>query len=138
MPSKKQLDAQDPTWNLGTLPTTEINFGWEFVWHCHLLGHEEKNIMRPMALAVAPEAPSRLTAVWSNPNMDLSWTDNLLNTNGFTLQRAENCSFTTGVVPRTLVKVTAYTDTTAVATGLTTTGYLPPPQSEALSSAIRR
>ncbi len=24
------------------------NFGWEYVWHCHLLGHEENDMMRPV------------------------------------------------------------------------------------------
>ena len=23
------------------------NFGWEYVWHCHMLGHEENDMMRP-------------------------------------------------------------------------------------------
>ena len=26
------------------------NFGWEYVWHCHLLSHEEMDMMRPMVL----------------------------------------------------------------------------------------
>jgi len=26
------------------------NFGHEFVWHCHLLGHEENDMMRPLVL----------------------------------------------------------------------------------------
>jgi FtsP/CotA-like multicopper oxidase with cupredoxin domain len=26
------------------------NFGWEYVWHCHLLGHEENDMMRPIVL----------------------------------------------------------------------------------------
>ncbi len=40
-----------------------VNFGWEYVWHCHLLGHEEFDMMRPMAVAKAPVAPSSLTIV---------------------------------------------------------------------------
>ena len=24
------------------------NFGWEYVWHCHILGHEENDMMRPI------------------------------------------------------------------------------------------
>jgi FtsP/CotA-like multicopper oxidase with cupredoxin domain len=27
---------------------TMTNYGWEYVWHCHLLGHEENDMMRPM------------------------------------------------------------------------------------------
>jgi FtsP/CotA-like multicopper oxidase with cupredoxin domain len=34
------------------LPVTTTNvltdFGWEYVWHCHLLGHEENDMMRPI------------------------------------------------------------------------------------------
>ncbi|MCX5883754.1 MAG: multicopper oxidase domain-containing protein, partial [Deltaproteobacteria bacterium] len=34
------------------LPVTTVNqmtnFGWEYVWHCHLLGHEENDMMRPL------------------------------------------------------------------------------------------
>ncbi len=26
------------------------NFGWEYVWHCHLLGHEENDMMRPLVV----------------------------------------------------------------------------------------
>jgi len=34
----------------------------EYVWHLrHLLGHEENDMMRPMSVAVAPDAPSGLT-----------------------------------------------------------------------------
>ncbi len=33
-------------------PTPTINamynFGYEYVWHCHILGHEENDMMRPM------------------------------------------------------------------------------------------
>ena len=26
------------------------NFGWEYVWHCHILGHEENDMMRALVL----------------------------------------------------------------------------------------
>ena len=26
---------------------TMTNFGWEYVWHCHILSHEEMDMMRP-------------------------------------------------------------------------------------------
>ena len=33
-----------------TTPTTNVmaNFGHEYVWHCHILGHEENDMMRPL------------------------------------------------------------------------------------------
>jgi len=79
------------------------NFGWEYVWHCHLLGHEENDMMRPMVLNVAPAAPSFLgaTAVKttnkSKDNVILTWVDNSDNESGFTLQRATNVTFTAGL-----------------------------------------
>lgn len=29
------------------------DFGWEYVWHCHLLGHEENDMMRPFVMTGA-------------------------------------------------------------------------------------
>jgi FtsP/CotA-like multicopper oxidase with cupredoxin domain len=33
-----------------TTPTVNVmtNFGYEYVWHCHILGHEENDMMRPL------------------------------------------------------------------------------------------
>ena len=33
-----------------TTPTVNVmtNFGNEYVWHCHILGHEENDMMRPL------------------------------------------------------------------------------------------
>jgi FtsP/CotA-like multicopper oxidase with cupredoxin domain len=37
----------------GTMVNNDLtNFGWEYVWHCHLLGHEENDMMRPMVFRV--------------------------------------------------------------------------------------
>jgi hypothetical protein len=33
------------------------DFGWEYVWHCHLLGHEENDMMRPLVFQ-AGKSPS--------------------------------------------------------------------------------
>ncbi len=46
-----------------TAPITNqlVNFGWEYVWHCHILSHEEMDMMRPQTLALPPVAPSNLT-----------------------------------------------------------------------------
>ena len=45
------------------------NFGWEYVWHCHILGHEENDMMRPMVFTpgavstyVIPYAPTNAVA----------------------------------------------------------------------------
>ncbi len=36
------------------------DFGWEYVWHCHLLGHEENDMMRPIKYTVSPFVPTAL------------------------------------------------------------------------------
>jgi hypothetical protein len=45
------------------------DYGWEYVWHCHLLGHEENDMMRPIAFQpgaastyVIPRAPTNVVA----------------------------------------------------------------------------
>lgn len=32
-------------------------FGWEYVWHCHLLGHEENDMMRPISFNLQSTPP---------------------------------------------------------------------------------
>jgi FtsP/CotA-like multicopper oxidase with cupredoxin domain len=48
----------DPTNQPAAVINQAINFGWEFVWHCHILGHEENDMMRAMIMAVAPTVPT--------------------------------------------------------------------------------
>jgi FtsP/CotA-like multicopper oxidase with cupredoxin domain len=38
--------------NALTVTNDLINFGWEYVWHCHILGHEENDFMRTMMFTV--------------------------------------------------------------------------------------
>jgi FtsP/CotA-like multicopper oxidase with cupredoxin domain len=75
----------DPANQPATVVNDMTNFGWEYVWHCHILGHEENDMMRAMILGVAPKAPSNL----AHPSGDtLTWTDNSLNETGFTVETA--------------------------------------------------
>ena len=39
--------------NRTTVTNDVTNFGWEYVWHCHLLGHEENDMMRPIVFYTA-------------------------------------------------------------------------------------
>ena len=76
------------------------NFGWEYVWHCHILGHEENDMMRAMVLQVPPLAPANLTAnlaVLPATGVNLAWMDNSASESGFTVQRADDSSFTQGL-----------------------------------------
>ena len=79
----------DPTNQPAPVTNTLVNFGWEYVWHCHLLGHEENMMMRPIAVAVAPRPPSALVAqLMGNTGVRLSWRDDSLNETAFAIQRA--------------------------------------------------
>ena len=77
------------------------NFGWEYVWHCHLLGHEENDMMRPMVLNVNRRlaAAPVLSFTRSGAAVNLTWTDgtpanspttpgNSANEVGFNIERA--------------------------------------------------
>jgi len=87
----------DPYTNGGVTTSNDYqNYGWEYVWHCHILGHEENDMMRPIIFQVAPPAPSNLAAV-NDINVpgqvDLVFTDNSANETGFTIQRDVDPSF---------------------------------------------
>ena len=93
-----------------------INFGWEYVWHCHILSHEEMDMMHSMAVAVNPLAPSGLTIVGE----DLAWTDNSKNETQWTIQRTAGGVVTNFTMPSTTGPQTGgapitYTDTGAPA-----------------------
>jgi hypothetical protein len=104
----------DPLGNPVTVINHYVNLGWEYVYHCHILAHEEMDMMHALAFVVPPAAPSNLAATvtgyFSNRRVILTWAQNSLNATGFTVQRANNVSFTTGLVTVPLGKVTTYTD----------------------------
>jgi FtsP/CotA-like multicopper oxidase with cupredoxin domain len=102
-----------------TVQNDNINFGWEYVWHCHLLGHEENDMMRPMCIAVTPDAPTSLAGTQVNSNRaHFTWTNNAGNATGFTLQRASNAGFSSNLVTTPVGLVTSYTDQSYRSTGV--------------------
>jgi hypothetical protein len=111
----------DPTMPVSLMnPIT--NFGWEYVWHCHILGHEENDMMRPMVFRVAPDAPSNLAATPAGNLVILTFTDNSASETGFTLQRSTDSFFSVRVSSFTVPSSTpntaqgggiAFTDTSA-------------------------
>ena len=96
------------------------NFGWEYVWHCHILSHEEMDMMRPIFFSVAqvvPAAPTLISATAPSVappaplRVDLTFARNSTNEIGFLIQRSEaGGPFTT--VGTTLSNATSYSDTT--------------------------
>jgi hypothetical protein len=103
----------NPLGNPVTITNQPTNFGWEYVDHCHLLGHEENDMMRPMCLAVPPEAPSGLNASHGGGGIVLTWTNNAINATSLTIQRSTTSAFTTFVTfTPPLATSTTYTDTT--------------------------
>jgi hypothetical protein len=97
------------------------NYGWEYVWHCHLLGHEENDMMRPIDFGVSPAAPSGLTGSGTS-SVALHWTNNATwpAATSFTVQRATNTSFTAGLTTFNGPGPTSYTDNAVL---LNTTYY---------------
>lgn len=67
-----------------------VNFGWEYVYHCHILAHEEMDMMHAMVFAVPPKAPFNLIANLIGNSVVLTWMDNSTNKTSFTVQRAES------------------------------------------------
>jgi FtsP/CotA-like multicopper oxidase with cupredoxin domain len=81
-----------------TPPVTNeiVNYAWEYVWHCHILSHEEMDMMRPIILnvqSIVPPAPGGLAAVANAGPVTLTWSDptpvNYVTQVGFGLKTAE-------------------------------------------------
>jgi hypothetical protein len=108
----------DPNGNPSAVVNQLVNYGWEYVWHCHLLGHEENDMMRPMALVVAPAAPTLLAAYQVSsplPGVKLIWMNNASNATTFIIQRATilDPTFLNPVNIDSGGLVTTFTDTNA-------------------------
>ena len=51
----------DPNTGLATTVTNEMhNFNWEYIWHCHILGHEENDFMRVISFDFKELPPDAL------------------------------------------------------------------------------
>ncbi|WP_282365165.1 Ig-like domain-containing protein [Arthrobacter sp. AL08] len=107
------------------------NFGWEYVWHCHILSHEEMDMMRPISVSTPRTLPDASVVSFTRPTNDvlLSWTDgtpvsitdpttwgNAKNEIGYRIERAPLTNGTVGAfaqVGTTLANVSTYIDKTA-------------------------
>jgi len=124
MPVNSTITVTNPAnGNPMNVTNSMTNFGWEYVWHCHLLGHEENDMMRPVDLLFSPNRPTGLTAAnIAGPAVQLSWAGNAVAnppTTNYLIQRATDPAFTTDL---TTISVTAlgttYVDT-SVGSGVT-------------------
>ena len=81
----------DPAGN-PTNPITNqlVNFGWAYVWHCHILSHEEMDMMRPQSLAMPPVTPDGLVFSVVAGHVKLTFNDNSINETSFLVQRTSN------------------------------------------------
>ncbi len=64
-----QFSNVDPNNNPIVVVNATANFGWEYVWHCHILGHEENDFMRAMvftakAQMITPPPGTSLRSRW--------------------------------------------------------------------------
>ncbi|GAB4501670.1 MAG: hypothetical protein Fur0035_12130 [Anaerolineales bacterium] len=109
----------DPAINPVTVNNHYVNYGWEYVWHCHILSHEEMDMMHSLAFATAPDAPSDLVVTGSSGTVNMSWTDNSVNETAFTIRRTADGTSTDIVVPSatptSMGSTVTYTDTGLVA-----------------------
>jgi hypothetical protein len=74
--NKTKFTNIDPLGNPITVVNKYTNFGWEYAWHCHILGHEEDDFMRPIIInphVEIPESPTKLNAIRKLTNITLSW-----------------------------------------------------------------
>jgi hypothetical protein len=62
-----------------TPPVTNerVNFGWEYMWHCHILSHEEMDMMRPVVMIADRQLPIApvLAAEVGAASVALTWQD---------------------------------------------------------------
>ena len=108
-----------------------VNFGWEYVLHCHILSHEEMDMMRSQAVAVNPSAPTGFSFVQSGAGKNrintVSWTDTSKNETAFVIERRAG---TTGAwAELAMVQTENRVNRIAPSSGTTTTGEATGPAS---------
>jgi hypothetical protein len=68
MPVGSTFASLDPiTGNPITVTNDITNFGWEYTWHCHILGHEENDMMRPLVFLPYE------SILWYNTGSGMTW-----------------------------------------------------------------
>ena len=104
------------------LPATIVNgyenFGWEYVWHCHILGHEENDFMRAVKFNAnegIPAAPTNLSVTGGLTGaVKLTWTDAATSEISYQVTRTPVLSSGSGTVytsPLLLANSQSFNDT---------------------------
>ncbi|MFP5258838.1 MAG: multicopper oxidase domain-containing protein, partial [Acidobacteriota bacterium] len=130
LPQGTPISTIDPTTgNPATVQNFPVSYGWEYVWHCHILSHEENDMMHAVIFNVATTLPAKplLTVGSATGGVLLHWTDgtpvdvtnlatlgNPANEIGFKIMRANTGSNTFTQIATALANQTSYLDTTAV------------------------
>jgi parallel beta-helix repeat protein len=77
----------DPNANPVTVVNHLVNFGWEYVMHCHLLGHEEMDMMHSVVFATPPFPAQGLNATLDVTSVNLTWVDDSIAETAYIVQR---------------------------------------------------
>ena len=85
----------------GDIMNHEVNYGWEYIYHCHLLAHEEMDMMHSVVVAVPPKAPTSLSVRMQGSKAVLTWVD-VANESSYVIERATNAGFTQDLLTYTV------------------------------------
>jgi len=132
--STAMFNSTDANGNPINPPISNVNynFGHEYVWHCHILSHEEMDMMRPMQFNVPRQLPPAPVVLYTrNGGVNLTWTDatpandpatwgNPANEVGYIVQRApvnnNGSAGTYAEIGRALANATSFADAAAGST----------------------
>ena len=71
-----------------------VNFGWEYVYHCHILSHEEMDMMHAQVVGIAPCGANLRKCDSSgnggNRQYTVTWIDNSKNETAFVIERSSS------------------------------------------------
>ena len=107
------------------------DFGWEYVWHCHILGHEENDFMRPIIFHANEATPTAVTPTGSQGTPDdpaavvVSWPDTNSTEYQYQVQRTTGSVTTTTTVK--VVKTAGNNRNTATTTTVVVNDGVNPP-----------
>ncbi len=132
-PNCVPFSVVDPQGNAVAVTNDLVNFGYEYVHHCHLLGHEEHDMMRPISFVTNPEfapilvgSPS-FSSPTSTGRATLTWTDTTVSETAFMIEQCFGPSngATPAACPGTWTTLATQASTTGPTTGTNKTYQTP-------------